>query len=230
MFEEQTFEKILNRMLSRVQADIDKREGSILYDALAPAAAELAQLYIELHHTIKESYADTASREYLILRCKERGISPKPATKAKLECTVLPDFLDVIGKRFNLGTFNYIIKERSDSGKYLAECETAGEAGNRYLGNMIPMEYIQGLQSATLTKVLIHGEEEESTEKLRERYFDSLKTQSFGGNKRDYMEKVLSISGVGAVKVVPWWKGGANPNDLIPPKEVDTWAEYHCPV
>ena len=50
MFEDMTFENILNDMLSRVPNDVDKREGSIIYDALAPCAYHLAQTYFQLRH------------------------------------------------------------------------------------------------------------------------------------------------------------------------------------
>lgn len=46
MFEENTYENILNRVLSRVDNGIDKREGSVIYSAVAPVCAELAQAYI----------------------------------------------------------------------------------------------------------------------------------------------------------------------------------------
>ena len=38
MFEKMTYEAILQDMLNRVTSDVDKREGSIIYDALAPCA------------------------------------------------------------------------------------------------------------------------------------------------------------------------------------------------
>lgn len=38
MFEDQTFEEIMGRMLSHNSADIETREGSVIYNALAPAA------------------------------------------------------------------------------------------------------------------------------------------------------------------------------------------------
>lgn len=37
--DEMTFDYIMNRMLESVPDTVDKREGSIIYDALAPAAA-----------------------------------------------------------------------------------------------------------------------------------------------------------------------------------------------
>ena len=76
MYEAITYEDILQRMLDRVPNTMDKREGSIIYDALAPAAAELQLMYIELDVILTETFADSASREYLILRSAERGIHP----------------------------------------------------------------------------------------------------------------------------------------------------------
>ena len=76
MYEGMTFDFILEKMLKNVPKDIDKREGSIIYDAVAPAAAELAQLYIELDCVLTETFADTAGRQYLVMRAAERGIEP----------------------------------------------------------------------------------------------------------------------------------------------------------
>lgn len=39
MFEEQTYEALMERMLDRLPDDIDKRENSVIWNALAPAAA-----------------------------------------------------------------------------------------------------------------------------------------------------------------------------------------------
>ena len=36
MYENQTFDTIIQRMLNNVDDDIDKREGSVIYTALAP--------------------------------------------------------------------------------------------------------------------------------------------------------------------------------------------------
>ena len=57
MYEHITFDVILERMMDRVPNNIDKREGSIIYDALAPAAVELAQMYIELDVILNETFA-----------------------------------------------------------------------------------------------------------------------------------------------------------------------------
>ena len=46
--EKYTFEYLIDSALSRVSDSIDKREGSIIYDALAPACYELAEVYMQL--------------------------------------------------------------------------------------------------------------------------------------------------------------------------------------
>jgi len=209
MYEDITYELILQRMIDRVLAqnpNIDTREGSIIYNALAPAAVELQNMYIQLDTILNESFADTQTRDYLIKRCAERGIIPEPATKAILK----GEFnIDVpIGSRFSLDMLNYIVIEKISDGIFKLECETPGSKGNQQFGTLIPIDYIEGLTSAELTELLIPGEDEEDTESLRERYFNSLKSQSFGGNIADYKEKTKQLPGVGGVKVYPAWNGG----------------------
>lgn len=208
MYENITYEDILQRMLDRIPSSMDKREGSIIYDALAPAALELKLMYIELDNFINESFADTASREYLIRRGEERGITPEPATNAILKGVFTPTTVNVLGKRFSCGNLNYIVIEKITDGEYKMQCEVVGVDGNANFGQMIPIEYIEGLEFAELTEILIPGEDEEDTEVFRKRYFKSFESLAFGGNVADYKQKVNAIDGVGGVKVTPVWNGG----------------------
>lgn len=154
---------------------------------------------------------------------KDRGLSLEPATKAILQGEFTPTNINVIGKRFNINEINYVVIEQIEPGTYKVQCETEGVAGNRYLGQMIPMEYIDGLQTASLTSVLIPGEDEEDTEVFRQRYFDSFNEQSFGGNHADYMAKVKGIEGVGSCKVKRVWNDDIRPADMIPSAAVQAW-------
>lgn len=211
MFEENTQELILRRMLERVPAKFDKREGSIIFDATAPASVELQNFYINLDIVLSETFADTASREYLIKRCAERGITPKPASYAVVLGQFTPSTLEIpIGTRFSHEDFNYAVTEKVQDGLYYLQCESLGREPNGVTGQLIPIDFVNGLQTAEIVEVTILGEDEEETESLRARYFASLKSDAFGGNKIDYKNKVLSISGVGAVKVYSGseWNGG----------------------
>lgn len=205
MFEDKTFEKILDSMLSNVPQDIDKREGSIIYDALAPAAMELANSYINLNLILDETFADTASRFSLIKRCKERGIEPLPSTYAIGKGVFNMDV--PLRWRFSLDDLNFFVTEKIENNIYKLQCEQSGDIGN-VSGTLVPIDYLEGLQNAELTEILLHGEDEEETEALRGRYFNSLNSQAFGGNVSDYKERVRAIQDVGGVKVFPVWNGG----------------------
>ena len=209
MYENVTFETIMERMLARVPSMMDKREGSVIWDALAPAAIELQNLYIELDTVLNETFADTASLFYLKKRAAERGISQMLASCAVLKGEFAPTTMELpVGTRFSCDSLNYAITEKISDGVYKMVCETAGTEGNSHFGILIPIEYIEGLESAELTELLIPAENDEDVESLRERYFNSLTSQAFGGNIADYKEKVTAIDGVGAVKVTPVWNGG----------------------
>ena len=209
MYENITFDFIMERMLARVPSTMDKREGSVIWDALAPAAVELQNLYIELDTVLNETFADTASLYYLKRRAAERGINQHLATKAVLKGEFTPTTLDVtIGARFSCEDLNYIVTEKISEGAYKLECESAGTEGNAHFGNLIPISYIAGLETAMLTELLVPAEDDETVEELRERYFNSMTSQAFGGNIADYEEKTIALDGVGGVKVTPVWNGG----------------------
>lgn len=225
MYETMTDDFLRERMLARVSDKLDKRPSAVIYDTHEATANELAILYTELEYLVKNSYGDTAAREFLILLCKDRGITPEPARRAVLKGVFEPDNIDVAGQRFNIGDVNYTAVEQISPGEYRVECETEGIIGNQYLGQMIPMEYIPGLNTAELTELLIPGEEEEDTESLRARYFDSFNEQAFGGNRADYIAKVKSLPGIGAVKVTRVWNGDIRPAEMIPTDAVAAWYE-----
>lgn len=220
MYEEITFESIVSRMLEQIPSDFDKREGSLIYDALAPCAIELQLMYIELDVILKETFGDTASRSYLIRRANERGLSPYPSTYAVLRGEFNMDI--PIGSRFSCDELTYIATEQIETGQYYMKCETLGVEGNRTFGTLVPIDYIKNLTSAKLLELLIPAEDEEETENFRTRYLNSFNTKSFGGNVQDYLDNTNGISGVGATKVTPVWNGGGTVRLCI----LD--AEYHC--
>lgn len=206
MYESMTYEGILQRMLEKIPSNMDKREGSILYDAIAPAALELQLMYIELDVILTETFGDTASREYLIRRAVERGLAPMEATYALLKGEFNMEIS--IGARFSCGDLNYVVVEKIDDFSYQLRCESLGIAGNKNFGSLIPIDYINGLTTAQLSDLLIPGEDEEDTEEFRTRYLNSFNSKAYGGNVEDYLQKTNSIAGVGATRVTPVWNGG----------------------
>ena len=221
MFEDRTYEALLQGKLENVSNSLDKREGSIIYDALAPNSIEAAMIYVALDSVYNETYADTASRDYLILRCKERGITPHAATAA----IGIGEFnMDVpIGSRFSCDKYNWVVTDKISTGKFHLTCETLGADPNGYLGMLIPIDYIEGLESAQLTEIVINGEDEESTDALRQRYFDSFSNRSYGFNRAQYIEVTEALPGVGGCKPYRAWNGGGTVKLVI------TDSEYGVP-
>ncbi|WP_408893519.1 baseplate J/gp47 family protein [Paenibacillus taichungensis] len=212
--EEYEYEAILQRMLDRVPDDIDKRPGSIIYDSLAPAAAEFAQMYINLSAGDDLYNVDTATGEYLTEGAAEWGVNRKQATFAIRKATFLDSNgagIDVaIGSRFFIEDLNYVVAERVSQGVYKVVSETAGVMGNAPFGSMLPVEYINDLATATLNDILVPGEDEETDDQLRERFFVEINEQPFGGNVADYRQMIRALDGVGAVRITPVWQGGGS--------------------
>lgn len=227
MYESMTFENIMDRCLGRVSSSVDKREGSIVYDAISPAAAELAILYIELAYLLDRAFPDTETGEDLTKKCRERSVFRTPATNA-IRKGYFEDAdgagCDVeVGTRLSGGDIDFTVTERIAAGQYKLTAETAGAVGNEYVGTLFPIDYVPNLAAARLSDILIPGEDEESDDELRARYFASLVSQAFGGNIADYKSKIELLQGVGAVKVFPTFRGGYRPADLNPPTGAAAW-------
>jgi len=205
VFENQTFEAILTRMLNRVSNTLDKREGSIIYTALAPIAAELAQAYADLDVFMRLTFARTADGDFLTYRTAESGVNRRPATPAVRKGVF--DAAVPVGSRFRGGDVVYIVREHIGGQEYRLEAETPGAIGNVYFGSLLPIEYIEGLTTATLADVLIPGEDEESDEALYQRYLEEINATRYGGNVDQYREWISAIPGVGRFRVQPLWSG-----------------------
>ena len=185
-----SYEELMEKKLDRIDDRRDKRQGSLIYDALAPNAAETAQFYADLDLLADRTFADTAVGEDLTRRAAERGMLRKGAVKA----TFYGRFLDADGAvypvengtRFALEEYKYIVLGREADGRYILECETEGACGNVYLGELLPLETMPDLAKATLEELRTDGEDAEGDEELRKRFFARFDADAFGGNIADY--------------------------------------------
>lgn len=217
-----TYEYLMELALSFVPDDRDKRQGSIIYDALAPFCQVLAAGAIQLRQFYTQTYAVTATGEDLDNRVAEQGITRLAATYAVRKISVAdgdgnPVTLP-LGSRFstisNTRPVNYIVTSQyvengvAVPGSYEATCEELGVIGNEYSGNLVNITFIQGLASATMASTLVPARDQETDDELRERYFYALNNKPFGGNVADYRAKVMALAGVGAVQIHPVWNGG----------------------
>lgn len=220
--DEQDYEYILSSYLGNVRDDVDKREGSIIWDSGAPCCIEIAKAYLYLQSMILNVFAASAGSPFLEWRCEEQGIERQPATYAKRKGVFTNGeggpFAITIGTEFstvsetNLVNFKVIEvftqNGQTVPGSYILECTHPGEIGNEYFGEIIPVLNLTGLATATLTDILIPGENEQDLEDLRAEYFEVVRQKPFGGNIPDYREFIESLNGVGTCQVYPVWNGG----------------------
>ena len=228
-YSEMTFDFLMERMLGEIPDKFDKREGSIIWDALAPAALELENLYIELDYIRKNTFASTADREHLIERAKERGKYVLPATFSTVKAKFNKQ-IDVY-TRFNFERLNFFVEEylgeqeetdKPNTYLYKLRCENLGTIGNVESGKLTPIDNIQGLTIAEIISLLIPARDEEDTEDFRTRYFESLYLTPYGGNVDDYILKVKELAEIGAVKVEPVWQGGGTVKLTILDNKLET--------
>lgn len=217
-----TYEYLMNLALSYVPDDRDKRQGSVIFDALAPCCQLLAAGALQLRNFYSQTYAVTATGEDLDNRVAEQGITRYAATYAVKKITVANEqgtpMSVPLGSRFSTvsdtNPVNYAVTAQYTEngavvpGAYEATCEEAGIVGNEYSGDLVNLTFIQGIASAKMFTTLVPAQDEETDEELRQRYFEALNQKAFGGNIADYRAKAIELAGVAAVQVYPTWNGG----------------------
>ncbi|MCP8970050.1 baseplate J/gp47 family protein [Ectobacillus ponti] len=218
MFEQQTKESILKRMLDASPEELDKRQGSVTFDLLSPAAIELAHAYIQLEQVLTFGFAGPAQPgEFLDKRCREIGLSRRPGVKASGKVTftgkkdtTIPAGVEVSTEGEN--PVYFVTKEQgiitADTVTVAAEAKAEGRSGNVAAGMIkLTTGNITGIISVTNQTVFINGADIESDESLLQRYYDRLQRPSTSGNVWHYRQWALEVAGIGDVKVTPVWNG-----------------------
>lgn len=215
-YENMTYENILRRMVDTVNVlypNVDTREGSIVFNALAPAALELAITYTEINNALGESFVNTASREYLFKACTQMGIDVSAFyATAGVHKGVFNAEVPV-GSRWNHELYNYVVTEyiglnADNKHEYKLTCETYGKTPNVITGNLTPITHVvNNLTLAQLTECLIEGEDEKTDDEIREAYYDYINNTAVDGNVKQYKEWCDTYVGIGNSKVIPLWNG-----------------------
>lgn len=215
------FNYLIQDALSKVPETVDKRQGSIIYDALAPACYELADYYMQLYNLYLEINIDTAVGVNLEHLCANLGIQRLQATYAvklgyftntndePMEIPLNSRFSTIGENPINYYVEDYHYDEGGEivSGTYNLRCEQLGRDGNSYTGSLLPISFINNLKTATMTDVVISARDEETDDELRQRYKDSLTEKEFAGNIFAYKSFLKSIEGIGYAQVYSIWNG-----------------------
>lgn len=222
LFEGLTPETILERILSRMGTDLQTREGSYAYDQAAPISFEIWRVLMTLDELIEAFYVNERSGKYLDAHARLFAMNRREGAKAAAKMT----FTGRDGTVIPAGTVFYacgamefrttaeaVILNGSAEGYLLA-----AEVGARYnvaagaidqIGRTIP-----GLEEFE-NQAAEGGADPEGDEALFQRLDEKRKRPPTSGNEAHYKEWALSVDGVGAVRVMPLWRGPGTVKVLI---------------
>lgn len=214
-YEHMTYEVILHRMIERVSAsypNLDTREGSIIFNALAPAAIELAIMYTEMDNILNESFMSTASREYLLIGCEQMGMD---ISQFDASAGVHKGAFNVkvpIGSRWNCDLYNYTVAEyiglENANYTYRMTCESVGSAPNSIVGDLTPItDAPSGLNYAALVECIVEGENATDDDAIRAAYSEYINNTASDGNINQYKRWCDEYAGIGNSKIFPLWDG-----------------------
>lgn len=216
MFEDETEQLIKQRLLDAVPSDLEKREGSFIYDAISPAAIELALAYIELDRVLQLGFAETTYGTYLDYRAHEYGVTRKAATAATGQVTITGSQGTLVpsGSLFATGAGNQFKTSHEvtigETGSVDADivAVNAGASGNipSNIITEIPVA-IPGVVSVTNPAPTTGGTDQEADAELLERLLDKVRNPATSGNSAHYLQWAKEIPGIGDAKVFPLWDG-----------------------
>ncbi len=212
-----TYESKLQQLLDRVDDKLDKREGSIIYDALAPIAMQLWIEETKFRQILEQAFAVTAEGSYLDLIAKDYGLERTPASAARVDL----DFTGAVGAVIPEGTtvgiensdLSFVTMSRAviDDDKKAtvqAKCKLAGKVGN-VLPDMIKLLFdpVKDIWTVNNKKAAVGGVDQESDESLRERILYQKRNPEHGGTESDYKRWALSVTGVTYAKAINFARG-----------------------
>lgn len=227
---DQTEENIMNRMLNKVPSDIDKSEGSFIWDAQAPVAFMLSEAALWAQELLRRGFASTVASDHpdirsaeLDLRTAEHGITRREAVASSGSVA----FTGKPGTTVPAGTYvatpadegsgESSVEYVTTSGVTLGDLGTGtapiravtpGSNGNVPAGVIqLMMTSVSGVTSVTNPEPTRSGTDTESDQSLLERFYAKVRSQGTSGNKAQYMQWANEIAGVGGVEVAPLWKG-----------------------
>lgn len=196
-----TYEAIMRSMMKDMPDDIDTSEGSLIFNACAKQAVRLEEAYLYLSALEDNMYADTADLDHLIRNGNDRGCYINQATysefTAQFNCAV------PAGSRWNLDEYNYTVFNviNEDEHIYRLGCDSPGADPNRIIGDLDPIEYVDGFEWGKIIKCTLEGTNQEETEVYRARLLATYNYRGFAGNREYYKSRIKELSGVYGCKL-----------------------------
>ena len=215
LFEDKTYEKLLQTCINKAPKGIDTKQGSIFYDSCAAKCLLLAEIYADLdiviegchiYSAVGQDLDDCAAdhsvkrNEPISLKCRAVFVGTTPAPGSRFFCNDV--FFTLKDNLFELYPND---DELLAGGNLYIEAEVAGAKGNvvKEGDALVPYTDVEGLISATVGEIIVLGADEENDESLRERLQNKIGGPSENGNKHHYKTWCEECEGVGFAKIFP---------------------------
>lgn len=212
------------RMIARLPSDLDVSEGSYLWDALAPVAAEVAQMKLEAQEILKRAFVQYSYGSYVDIRVADRGVVRKPAYEAtgQVQVTGTPGTLIPVGTEFSTTTdlvsgtpavefvsATQAVIDAGGVGLIDIKAWVPGISGNVPANTIVQLiaPPISGVTAVTNPEATSGGMSEEGDEELIYRYLELVQKPPGTGNKGDYVHWAKGVAGVGDAISIPLWNG-----------------------
>ncbi|MCS1383271.1 baseplate J/gp47 family protein [Lysinibacillus sphaericus] len=210
-------EKIIHdRMMTNISNDYDKSKGNFVYDVTKPVAVEFAGQQKKIAAVQEKLDVEKLTDDELTRFVYQRtAISRKPATQATTTVIVsgTAGTLVKVGELVGTDIILYTVLEEAvlnESGfaHVRVQCNEFGQIGNVPANTIINFPAsINGLVNVYNPDAVVDGYDEETDYDLRQRYYDKLQRPGKAGNKYQYREWALEVTGVGDAKVFPRYNG-----------------------
>lgn len=234
---ETTPEEIKDNILADME--LDTREGSFANDMVSAIAYEIWKVYDSLNAILPIAFVDETSGEYIDKRASEYGISRREGTHATVTLQITGDsgaiipsgtvFTTEFGLEFETTEDATIVDTTVD---VPAKSVDVGSVYN-VDKNTITLQYqsLAGVDSVTNPAKAQGGTDVETDEALLARLNQYRQRPATSGNKYQYEQWAMEVSGVGGVKVTPLQNGPGTVGVLIigyDKKPVDTAIVNAC--
>ena len=239
MFEAETRSAILERLKKYYAefkgTDVSAVEGTFSFDTLAANAKEFEKAYAEMDLMMDAAFPQTSWGVYLDRLADElAGLSRRAATPAVVTlsisgtagATVPAGSLFATASGTNFATDEAVKLDDKGTGTVKATAQSTGAGGNVAAGTItvIPVS-IYGVSKVTNEAAAYNGYEEETDGALLERLLFAVRQPATSGNVYHYIEWSTSVSGVGAVKVLPLRNGNGTVKVIVVNANKDTPSE-----
>ena len=199
MYDDRTYDNIMEEMLESFGEDVSTNEGSLAYNACAKIAEKLEDAYVDMDAIGNNMSPDTMDLEHLITYGKtQRGVEYNYATAPVVKAEFSQEI--EIGQRFTCGDYTYTTTEKIEDYTYKLQCDTEGTEANTTRGELEPVDYVDDYKGGNITELLTPGTNDEDTEVYRARVQETFTSSEFCGNKAAYRKEIDAMDGVGGCK------------------------------